>query len=67
MSIEEAAGTITQAALEDAREGVAMDKFYFENTKWRNRGQTGKGRKQFARIKRARDEAHAIIDAQMDR
>jgi len=67
MSIEEAAGTITQTALDDSHEGMPIDKFYFEDTKWRNRGRTGKGRKQFARIKRARDEAHAIIDAQMDR
>lgn len=67
MSIEEAAGTITQAAVDDSHEGVPIDKFYFEDTKWRSRGRTGKGRKQFARIKRARDEAHAIIDAQMDR
>jgi DNA-binding MarR family transcriptional regulator len=65
-SIGEVASLITVAANEDRRKGVTIDRWYFENTKWRGRGRTGKGQQQFERIKRARDEAHAIIDAEMD-
>jgi hypothetical protein len=66
-SVEEVATLITSAAHEDRRKGESIDRWYFENTKWRSRGRTGKGQQQFERIKRARDEAHAIIDAEMDR
>lgn len=64
--LEEAAVCVTNAAIEARRRGLTIDRFYFENAKWRSRGQTGKGQQQFDRIKRARDEAHAIIDAEMD-
>jgi hypothetical protein len=66
LSVEEAAASITRAASEDRQKGMRIDKFYFEDAKWRNHGRPGKGQQQFERIKRARDEAHAIIDAQMD-
>jgi DNA-binding MarR family transcriptional regulator len=66
-SVEEVATVITTSAQEDRRTGTTIDRWYFENTKWRSRGRTGKGQQQFERIKRARDEAHAIIDAEMDR
>jgi DNA-binding MarR family transcriptional regulator len=66
-SIETVAAVITSAAEEDRRTGTTIDRWYFENTKWRSRGRTGKGQQQFERIKRARNEAHAIIDAEMDR
>jgi hypothetical protein len=66
-SLEEAATFITGVATEDRDSGKDINRSYFENTKWRNRGRTGKGQQQFERIRRARDEAHAIIDAQMDR
>jgi len=66
-NLEETASFITKAATEDRDNGVDINRSYFENAKWRSRGRTGKGRQQFERIKRARDEAHAIIDAEMDR
>jgi hypothetical protein len=66
ITLNEAAVWVTNAAVEDRRKGLTIDRFYFENAKWRNRGQTGKGQQQFERIKRARDAAHAIIDAEMD-
>jgi len=66
LGLEETAALITTAAIEDRRRGIEVNRFYFENCKWRNGGRTGKGQQQFDRIKRARDEAHAIIDAQMD-
>lgn len=65
-SVEKVAGLITSAAVEHRRTGMTIDRFYFENVKWRSNGRTGKGQQQFERIKRARDEAHAIIDAEMD-
>ncbi len=34
--VEAAAGLITSAALEDRRKGITIDRFYFENVKWRN-------------------------------
>ena len=34
--VEAVAGLITSAALEDRRRGIAIDRFYFENVKWRN-------------------------------
>ncbi|HWF92666.1 MAG TPA: hypothetical protein VN684_10310, partial [Terriglobales bacterium] len=67
LSAEAAGASIAEAASEDRRKGIGIDKFYFEDAKWRSHGRTGKGQQQFERIKRARDEAHAIIDAQMDR
>jgi hypothetical protein len=38
LPIEKAATQITNAALEDNRRGVAIDRFYFENVKWRSHG-----------------------------
>jgi hypothetical protein len=67
LRVEEAAARITQIASEDRENGTPIDKFYFEDAKWRSHGRNGKGQQQFERIKRARDEAHAIIDAEMDR
>lgn len=66
IGLEEAAVRVTNEAIEARRKGLTIDRFYFENAKWRSRGQTGKGQQQFDRIKRARDEAHAIIDAEVD-
>jgi hypothetical protein len=66
LSLEQAATLITNAAIDDRRRGITIDIFYFQNAKWRSHGRTGKGQQQFERIKRARDEAHAIIDAEMD-
>jgi len=39
-SVEHAAGIITDAALDDRRKGIAIDRFYFENVKWRSHGVT---------------------------
>jgi hypothetical protein len=65
-TLEDAATIITDAAIEGRRGGMNVDIFYFQNAKWRGNGRTGKGQQQFERIKRARDEAHAIIDSEMD-
>ena len=62
-SVEAAADRIASIVSVDMSNGVTIDKYYFENCKWRTHGRTGKGQQQFERIKRARDEAHAIIDA----
>jgi len=35
-SVEKVAGLIRSAALEDRRRGITIDRFYFENVKWRN-------------------------------
>ncbi|HXM60362.1 MAG TPA: helix-turn-helix domain-containing protein [Terriglobales bacterium] len=66
-SPDDAVSVIAGAAISDREKGVQINKFWFEDAKWRSRGRTGKGQQQFERIKRARDEAHAIIDAEMDR
>jgi DNA-binding transcriptional ArsR family regulator len=63
VAVEDAAARIADAVSADMADGVTIKKFYFENAEWRNRGRTGKGQQQFDRIRRARDEAHAIIDA----
>jgi len=44
-SIEETAEAIAHAALDDQRRGVAINKFYFEDAKWRQDGGNGNGRK----------------------
>jgi hypothetical protein len=67
LSLQEAAKFVTCVAIEDRDGGKDINRSYFENTKWRSRGRLGKGQQQFERIRRARDEAHAIIDAEMDR
>ena len=36
LSAEEAATRITRAAIEDRGRGIAIDRFYFENVKWRS-------------------------------
>lgn len=66
LTIEKAAEHIRDSAEEDRRRGSKIDRFYFENAGWRAHGRVGKGQQQFDRIKRARDEAHAIIDSKMD-
>jgi DNA-binding transcriptional regulator GbsR (MarR family) len=65
-TLVDAATIITDAAIDGRRKGMNIDIFYFQNAKWRGNGRTGKGQQQFERIKRARDEAHAIIDSEMD-
>jgi hypothetical protein len=63
LSVEDAAAVIADGVSAERSKGLPIDKFYFENTRWRGNGGVGKGQQQFERIKRARDEAHAIIDA----
>jgi DNA-binding MarR family transcriptional regulator len=36
LSVEEAAARITSAAISDRRRGTSIDRFYFENVKWRS-------------------------------
>ena len=36
LSLEKVAGLITNAAIEDRRRGIAIDRFYFEGVKWRS-------------------------------
>ena len=36
LSVEEAAARITSAAIEDRGRGIPIDRFYFENVKWRS-------------------------------
>jgi antitoxin component of RelBE/YafQ-DinJ toxin-antitoxin module len=38
LPMEAVAEFITNAALEDSRKGAALDRFYFENVKWRSNG-----------------------------
>jgi DNA-binding MarR family transcriptional regulator len=66
LTIENAAARIRDLAANDRQKGTRIDRFYFENATWRAHGRIGKGQQQFDRIKRARDEAHAIIDSKMD-
>ncbi len=63
LPVEGAAAIIADGVSAESAKGLPIDKFYFENTRWRGHGRIGKGQQQFERIKRARDEAHAIIDA----
>ena len=42
LSLEETAARITTAAGEDRRKGMAIDRFYFENCKWRSNGGVSK-------------------------
>lgn len=44
-SLEETSEAIAHAALDDQRRGVALNKFYFEDAKWRQDGANGNGRK----------------------
>jgi DNA-binding MarR family transcriptional regulator len=39
--LEEVAALITQAAIEDRKHGIAINKFYFEDTKWRHDRKAG--------------------------
>jgi hypothetical protein len=45
LSIEEAATRITSAATEDRRSGTSIDRFYFENVKWRANARPNKAEK----------------------
>jgi hypothetical protein len=63
LPVGDAAAVIADGVSTEMAKGLPIDKFYFENTRWRGHGRIGKGQQQFERIKRARDEAHAIIDA----
>lgn len=45
LSVEEAAARITSAAIDDRRRGNAIDRFYFENVKWRSNGRFNKAEK----------------------
>jgi hypothetical protein len=42
LSIQEAVGGIVEAAAEDRRRGVSIDKFYFEDVKWRSNARVSK-------------------------
>lgn len=41
-SVEKVAALITDAALEDRRRGIAIDRFYFEGVKWRSNAKISK-------------------------
>ncbi|HEX8815118.1 MAG TPA: helix-turn-helix domain-containing protein [Terriglobales bacterium] len=41
-SLEETAGAVVAAAIDDRRKGVMIDRFYFENCKWRANGRVSK-------------------------
>jgi hypothetical protein len=45
LSLEEAAARITRAATEDRHNGTPVDRFYFENVKWRSSGKFNKAEK----------------------
>lgn len=63
-SLEKVADSITRAALEDRQRGTPIDKFYFEDTKWRiANGGRNKAEQQFDRISRARERAIENIKA----
>jgi hypothetical protein len=40
-SLQEVANRITQSAMEDRKNGVPINKFYFEDAKWRSSGRYG--------------------------
>jgi hypothetical protein len=44
LSTEKIAALIISAAREDGGRGIQIDRFYFENTKWRNGNGTGQGK-----------------------
>jgi hypothetical protein len=45
LSVKEAAVRITSAAIEDRHRGTPIDRFYFENVKWRSNGRFNKAEK----------------------
>lgn len=45
LSVELAAARITSAATEDSRRGTTIDRFYFENVKWRSNARFNKAEK----------------------
>lgn len=45
LSVEEVADRITSAAIEDRRSGMPIDRFYFENVKWRSNARPNKAEK----------------------
>ena len=56
LPVDEAAERITRAAFEDRRDGKPIDKFYFEDTKWRNgNGAAGKTSAAVERVNRNRE------------
>lgn len=64
LSIEQAAADIARLASEDRQNGKPIDKFYFEDTKWRtSNGGRNKSEQQFDRINRARERAIENIKA----
>jgi hypothetical protein len=56
LSMEEVAARITSAAVEDRLAGTPIDRFYFENVKWRNGNGNEKGK----------SRAHRNLDAALD-
>jgi hypothetical protein len=54
-SVEDAAGAITPMALEDRRRGIAVDRWYFQDTKWRTRGKPDKGQQYAERCDEERE------------
>jgi hypothetical protein len=64
LSIEKAADFIITSAMTDEGKGIPIDRFYFENTKWRvSNGGRNKAEQQFDRINRAREKAIENIRA----
>jgi DNA-binding MarR family transcriptional regulator len=64
LSAEKAADFIIAAAMTDEGKGIPIDRFYFENTKWRvSNGGRSKAEQQFDRINRAREKAIENIRA----
>jgi hypothetical protein len=57
-SLEDATQAIAQIAMEDRRRGVAIDRWYFEDTKWRANGKGDKGQRYENRL----EEELAILD-----
>jgi len=63
-SPEDAAQEIAKAAISDREDGIPINKFYFEDTKWRTpNGGRNKAERQFDRINRARERAIENIKA----
>jgi hypothetical protein len=63
-SPEDAAQEIAKSAISDRENGVPINKFYFEDTKWRTpNGGRNKAEQQFDRINRARERAIENIKA----
>lgn len=64
-SLEESAQAIAQKAMEDRRRGVAIDRWYFEDTKWRakSNGTGDKGQQWADRC----DEERKLLDAMLAR